>query len=210
MCVTRQSVFGGKGSEPAVLESGEPTVCANPQASFSVLVKDKNKVILYLLGVCFIEHGEPCTIEPNQPLFSPQPEVSILRLGNRENAVLRQTILGSPYVVSVLCNGFPGIERERWSIPQTCEQNQSYRQARAVANQSMLLHRESLVILTREPVHCSNLYASAKVVIYVCLAAARDLERRSKHPKENANVSYLAVSFLSVLLANGARGRYIL
>src|SRR5258708_32049464 len=107
-------------------------------------------IVFYFRGVCFVEYCEAYAIEPNQPLFSPQPEISIPGLGNRQNTVLRQTILRRPHVVTVLCNRFPGIQTERRSIPKPA-QEQGCRQTRDVTKQSMSPHRVTLASLIREP-----------------------------------------------------------
>src|SRR5258708_33620422 len=110
-------------------------------------------IMFYFRGVSFVEYCEAYAIEADKPLFSPQPEISIPGLGNRQNTVLRQTIFRSPHVVAVLGNGFPGIQSERRSIPEKRELERNYSQARTVANQSMSRHRVSPAILIQDPVH---------------------------------------------------------
>jgi len=62
-------------------------------------------------GVALVEDGELHAVETDEAAFRPQPQVSVARLRDRLDRVLREAVLRLPDLERVLGDGLARIER---------------------------------------------------------------------------------------------------
>src|SRR6185369_1621914 len=73
----------------------------NPQDARAVLYQPEATIIVYTWSVALVEDGEPHSVVTHQTIAGCDPQVSITRLEDVVDRVLRQAIIGRPRVECV-------------------------------------------------------------------------------------------------------------
>src|SRR5687768_13537040 len=100
--VVRQSFVYGISRELTVVPANESVRRADPQSAVSVLLKEADVVALEGGRVLFIEDSEVQTVKTDESLLRSNPKIAILRLHDRLNRVLRQSIFSRPDLMTKL------------------------------------------------------------------------------------------------------------
>src|SRR5262249_20592370 len=72
-----------------------------------------------------VKDAEGGAVEAHEPLFSPEPQITLPCLENGFDGVLGKALLGSPDVMPVLSDCFAGVEAERWAGPPEQEKHRA-------------------------------------------------------------------------------------
>ena len=83
--------------------------------------------------VALVEHRELHAVEAHEAPLGAEPDVSVARLEDRLDRVLRQARVGLPDLVRVLRDRFSGIEGREGQTEKEPERDETDRAARSVA-----------------------------------------------------------------------------
>ncbi len=83
---------------------------ADPEGARPVLVEGLHVRVLEGRGILLVEDHEAHAVEADEALLGAEPEVTVARLDDGANRVLRKALLGRPDAVPVLRRGEPGVE----------------------------------------------------------------------------------------------------
>ena len=99
--------------EDAPLVPDDVLAPADPEAPLPVLHQGERRSLGQERGRLAVEDREGGSVEADEPLVGPEPEIAVPRPDDRRHRVLRQPVLGLPDVDLVLAEGPLGIECRR-------------------------------------------------------------------------------------------------
>ncbi len=86
---------------PAFNKNYSGSFGSDPEIGLAVLEEKNDAATTQPRSLALVEHSKSQAIEPNQTIQRPQPEITLVRLSNRNYRVLRQPIFGFFYVDNI-------------------------------------------------------------------------------------------------------------
>src|SRR5579859_664674 len=103
--VVGQTILCSVGGELACSVTHEAAAKrADPESSFTILIKNADIVVPDRVCVCLIEDLELKPVKAHQPFLGADPKIAVAGLKQRLDAVLRQAVLRAPNRMDVLRN----------------------------------------------------------------------------------------------------------